>query len=97
MQEVLDAMFVSKTSIQDKFRKEVGVTMKEYIDRVRTDTVRNLLVRTSLPIKIIAEEMRFESQEELSRFFKRTGGTAPSEYRRLHRSVPDVFFREEEG
>ena len=71
--------------------------MKEYIDQVRTDTVRNLLVRTSLPIQIIAEEMRFESQEELSRFFKRTAARPRANTARLRGPCPTSSSAKKEG
>lgn len=97
VQEIVDRIPSSKATLQRRFQEETGETMKESIDRVRTGKIKDLLARTPLPIKVIAEEMDFESQEELSRFFKRTAGSAPSEYRRLHRPGAELFLREEES
>ena len=96
VQEVLDRIPSSKSAIYRRFQEETGVTMKEAIDRVRTDRIRDLLARTPLPIKVIAEDMRFESQEELSRFFKRTAGMSPSDYRKLHRAGSEHFVAAED-
>lgn len=94
--EVLERIPCSKAALQRRFLDETGETMKATIDRVRGDKVRDLLVRTPLPIKVIADELGFESQEELSRFFRRHAGVSPSEFRQRHRAGAETFLSDED-
>jgi LacI family transcriptional regulator len=96
VQDLLARIPASNAALKRWFRDETGETMKEAIDRVRTEKIKSLLARSPLPIKVIAEEMKFESQEELSRFFKRTAGEAPSDFRTRHRAGSERFISEEE-
>ncbi len=90
--EVLDLAGAARNTLQRSFREETRETMKAAIDRIRTDRIRDLLARSPLPLKSIADEMRFESPEELSRFFRRTTGLAPGEYRKKHRTGNDLVL-----
>lgn len=95
--EVLEHIAASRSALQERFTKEAGESMKQAIDRVRFEKLCDLLARTPLPVKAIAEDMGFESQEELSRFFRRMADTTPSDYRKRHRAMSDIMAREEES
>lgn len=95
--EVLEHTHASRSSLQEKFMQETGESMKQAIDRVRHDKLCDLLARTPLPLKAIAEDMAFESQEELSRFFRRLADMTPTEYRKTYRTMSERMLREEES
>ncbi len=63
------------------FKKEVGMTPKEYIIRLRLEKACELLESTDLDIKQISGMVGLENQLYFSRLFKKHLGEAPSRYR----------------
>ncbi|MED5278032.1 MAG: AraC family transcriptional regulator, partial [Verrucomicrobiota bacterium] len=59
------------------------------IKRVRLAKVQVMLKNTRQKISQIARNMKFESPEELSRFFKRETGLAPKDYRSKFQPTSD--------
>lgn len=72
---------LSLSGFNKHFVQCLGHTPKEEIKRARLAKVRVMLRNTQKKISLIAQEMKFESPEELSRFFKRETGQTPKEYR----------------
>lgn len=72
---------LSLSGFNKHFVQSLGHTPKEEIKRTRLAKVRVMLRNTQKKISLIAREMKFESPEELSRFFKRETGQTPKEYR----------------
>ncbi|MBU0715092.1 MAG: helix-turn-helix transcriptional regulator [Verrucomicrobia bacterium] len=63
------------------FRRDMGKTLKAYIDDKTLEKGKRQLLFTSLKIKEIAHELGFEDEFYFSRFFKKHVRLAPSEYR----------------
>ena len=80
--EVVERSHLSHSGFNKNFIKQMGHTPKEEIKRVRLARLQALLKNTSNKIGQVAREMRFESPEELTRFFKRETGFAPKDYRK---------------
>ena len=72
----------SKATLTETFRREFGITIVQYINRVRLEKACNLLRNTDLPIHTVAEECGFSGAEYFSSLFKRALGTSPLAYRR---------------
>lgn len=81
--EVVDQVHMSRSHLARLFRKEVGVSIGEYIRTIRLDQAKHLLRETDTPISAIAEELGFATVHSFSGFFKRFTGKSPSEYRKL--------------
>ena len=64
------------------FKKEVGITPKEYILRIRLEHACSLLIETNLKIAAIAEKCGFNDTAYFSLFFKKRFGKSPNEYRK---------------
>lgn len=64
------------------FKKDVGMTILEYLSRVRVERARDLLSRKTLSIAQIAEQCGFRSISTFQRTFKAYTGTTPSKYAR---------------
>ena len=80
--EVVERSRLSHSGFNKNFLKQMGHTPKEEIKRVRLARLQALLKNTGKKISQVAREMRFESPEELTRFFKRETGFAPKDYRK---------------
>lgn len=65
------------------FRKEVGVTVSEYIRYRRIAHSANMLLYTDTKIIDIALYYRFESQESFTRSFKKYYQLPPGQYRKI--------------
>jgi len=66
-----------------KFRKEVGVSVADYLRRRRLCYSAQLLLHTEASILDIALHCHFESQESFTRAFKKLYGMPPGRYRKL--------------
>ena len=72
----------SASHLRRQFRKEVGVSLGEYMARHRLDAARRQLVETSHSIAEVAESCGYDSVFSFSRFFKNRSGQSPSEFRK---------------
>lgn len=80
--ELCRASGVSRELLRQRFQTMLGRTPKEEIDRQRSEVVCDALRRTTWTIDRIATELGFGAADELCRFFKRTSGTTPGEFRK---------------
>lgn len=67
-----------------KFKKEVGVSINEYIREKRIRYGEMLLKTTDLSIYQIAEQLRFCSSTHFSSCFRNITGILPADYRQQH-------------
>jgi AraC-like DNA-binding protein/ligand-binding sensor protein len=63
------------------FKKATGMTLTEYVSRVRIEKAKNLLLNPNLRISEIAYEVGFQSLTHFNRVFKKILGQSPTEYR----------------
>lgn len=63
------------------FRRVHGVTVGEFVRRLRVDHAAELLVHTALPLSRIAQDCGFADQSHFTRTFRRERHVSPSEYR----------------
>lgn len=86
VQDVLERLNLSRRVLDSRFRKLLGRTPHEEIQRIQLRRVEELLRQTDLPLATIADRAGFEHSEYLSVVFKRTTGTTPTEFRKQYRS-----------
>lgn len=63
------------------FKKEVGITFVDYLNGLRIEESKNLLVNTTDSILDIAVSLGFTSQNYFARIFKKKTGRTPKQYR----------------
>lgn len=63
------------------FKKETGVTFKEYLDRLRYENAKKLILLSDMTVQQICLESGFSSYENFIRRFKLRYGLSPTEYR----------------
>ncbi|MCR9293278.1 MAG: DNA-binding transcriptional regulator [bacterium] len=83
VRDVLEQVKLSRRAFEHRFKKLVGLTPHEEIQRVRMNRVIELLRETDLTVQQIAERLGFEHAEYLGAAFKREIGQSPGEYRRM--------------
>lgn len=58
-----------------------GITYRELLDRLRFDEACQMLQKTEMPIKEIAQELGYSGTNNFTRSFRRMTGVTPGEYR----------------
>lgn len=64
------------------FKKEVGITITDYINKCKVEHAKHLLDITDLTITQISNEVGFNDPSYFSKVFKRTQGVYPTHYRK---------------
>lgn len=67
------------------FKKSIGKSIPDYINKVRMEKAGELLVSTSYPIDVIAEQTGFTNSPYFYKVFKKYHGVTPHEYRLKHK------------
>lgn len=75
---------VNKTTLIQIFKELHGTTPIRYINRIRMQKAKELLVNTDLGVGEIAELIGFQSIHYFSRYFRQKEGCSPIEYRVRH-------------
>ncbi|CZR08654.1 Ada metal-binding domain-containing protein [Trichococcus collinsii] len=79
---IAEACHGPSSELQKIFIRIYGVSLLDYLNRVRMDQARYLLIHSGCFIKQIAELVGMPSAAEFSRKFKEKEGMAPTLYRR---------------
>jgi YesN/AraC family two-component response regulator len=78
---------LSPRRLSDLFRRQVGVTVSEYLLELRLETARHLLASSGLQVQLIADRVGYEQPGDFTRAFRRRFGVSPREYRAACRSA----------
>lgn len=84
LQDLAHVSHLSVSALERRFKKHLSKTPKQYITDVRLEYARRLLVETTLPIALIAEQSGFVDASYFSRRFKRKFALLPSAFRSEH-------------
>ena len=79
--DVLRHVCVSRASLEPRFKRILGRTVHQEIQRVRLSRVQELLAATDMPIKQIARQAGFRYPEYMMRVFRRVTGQTLKQYR----------------
>jgi transcriptional regulator GlxA family with amidase domain len=69
---------MSKASFAREFRRYTGCTFTEFLNRVRLDHARRLLLTSADSVATIAYAAGFSNLSHFNRLFRRTYGHPPS-------------------
>lgn len=86
VEDVLEDVPLSRRALEHRFRRRLGRTPKEEIQRLRFEEAKSLLASTDLPIARISDRLGFHQPAYLSGVFKKETGLSPAAYR--HRNRP---------
>ncbi len=82
--DVLRYLLVSRSVLQNRFRKALDRTIHDMIANVRAQRVKELLAETALSLEDIAERAGFKHVQYMSEVFKDRTGWSPGKYRKEH-------------
>jgi AraC-like DNA-binding protein len=83
---VVEHVHVSRFYFCKLFKKATGMTLTEYVSRVRVEKAKNLLTNPSLRVSEVVYVSGFGSIPRFNSVFKRYVGMPPTEYRATLRS-----------
>lgn len=81
LEDVAAELNLSKHYLCNIFKKEKGETMSLYINKLRIEKAKKMLLKTDLKIKEIFEEVGYSNQQYFSKVFKKITGMTIMEYR----------------
>lgn len=76
---------LNATYLSRLFRREVGISLKQFVKEARVDTAKNLLCYTNLSYLVISTSLGFSTQSAFIAVFKAIAGVTPKTYRDTHR------------
>lgn len=91
LEQLADAMGVSRFHLSHLFSNKLGIGFKEYLNNLRVEYAKGLLRTTDTPIASIYAISGFENQRTFNRVFKDNTGASPRDYRLGRESfgIPD--------
>jgi len=69
------------------FKKETGMTVKEYAIKKRMKQAEHLLKHSDLPVSGIAAEVGYDNFSHFIRMFRKETGYTPKQYKKRFREV----------
>lgn len=81
LDEVSSLVYLSSAYFSTIFGKEMGCNFNEYLNRVRIDMSKKLLLDDSVSLVDIPSAVGFESQSYYSRVFKNITGVTPGKFK----------------
>lgn len=80
--DVVRHLDVSRSTLETRFKKHLGRTVHDEIQRVRLDVARRLLTTSDLPLHVIAERAGYSTVHYMCAVFRRELGHPPGQLRR---------------
>lgn len=81
---LVQALNVSRRVLESRFRKAMGCSPYDFIERTHLGRAKRLLVQTDLQIKAIARSCGYANSEVFSVAFRRQFGTTATQFRHDH-------------
>lgn len=89
LQELADIDYANYSYMSHSFKKYTGMTVGQYITKVRIDNAKKLLVETDYSISDISEKCGFNDSNHFSYVFKNEEKISPSKFRRQYSHCKD--------
>jgi PAS domain S-box-containing protein len=91
LREVASRVGTSIQQLERDFRKVIGMTPSAFLDSLRIDSAKALLVSETMPVAHVAHACGYSDHSAFSRRFLKRVGLTPIQYRRRHRATgPDA-------
>jgi LacI family transcriptional regulator len=79
-------LHLSRSTLDTRFKKAIGRTVDQEIRQVRMTRAKELLARTNMPLREVAREAGYGSEQYLARMIREATQTTPARYRRDHQA-----------
>jgi LacI family transcriptional regulator len=84
--DLVNQLMISRRSLEIRFRRTIGRTIHDELQRLRLERAKRLLRETDLPITRVATGAGFTSPSYLAQVFHQSFGVTPARYRRQVRT-----------
>jgi len=81
LETVAAAVLVNPSHLSRTFKKETGDVVTDYINRIRIEKAKELLVFSDMLVYEVAEAVGFKDSAYFSLVFKKTTGASPKKYK----------------
>jgi transcriptional regulator GlxA family with amidase domain len=81
VESLAERMAMSPRNFSRLFCQEVGITPAKFVERVRLEAAKNMMVQTDQPVESVAFNCGFSTGEQMRRSFQRLLKTTPQDYR----------------
>ena len=82
--DLAQSAHLSVSALERRFKKYIGKTPTQFINEVRLENARRMLLETNLPIAVVASESGFADHSYFSRKFAELFADIPSVFRQNH-------------
>ena len=80
--EVAEYVHLNEDYFTREFKKYTGYTYKDYEVMIRMETAKTTLVKTKLPVSVVASKAGYDNFSHFSKAFKKYTGMTPQEFRK---------------
>jgi AraC-like DNA-binding protein/ligand-binding sensor protein len=87
LEDVAKAVYLSPTYLCKIFKKEVGCNFNEYLNQLRIEKSKQLLMERGNRIVDVMTVVGFEDQSYFTKVFKKVAGVSPKHFRRSAEAV----------
>jgi len=91
--EVAQACALSRSHFSRAFKKNTGMSPRDWLLSARVDRAKELLASSPMPIAQIGEECGFADQSHFTRTFSRLAGCTPLNWRQAQANVAPAASR----
>lgn len=76
------SMLVCEKTLTRHFKKAIGITPHTYLQGIRIDSAKSMLLHSDIPIDVIAERVGYQNPEYFQQHFRKLVGLTPALYRK---------------
>lgn len=80
LDQIASHVFINASYLRAVFKKEIGITVSDYLTQYRMQQAKELLSRNNVRLTDIAEKVGYNDSGYFSKSFKKFYGYSPSEY-----------------
>lgn len=93
--EIAEAVGVNPNTLRLSFKKDMGITLKKYIDLKILEKLKKELIYSNYTLRELSCQFHFSDEFYLSRFFKKYTGISPKQYKINHfiYDIHEIEFR----
>jgi two-component system response regulator YesN len=81
--DVASVTYITPNYLSKKFRDEAGMNLREYINQLRIDEAKRLLLSTNMTVSEVSSEIGYDNSSYFSTVFRRICGVSPIKWREV--------------
>ncbi|GIP35787.1 AraC family transcriptional regulator [Paenibacillus sp. J2TS4] len=87
LEECASRLHYNAFYLSSVFKKETNMSFSDYLSMHRFHMAKEWLTQTDMPIKDIAQKLRYNNPQNFIRFFRKQTGMTPGQYRTQHSHI----------